>query len=161
MLVGCGEMCDRLINGMCVVYNGNHIDPDGIQYGADLAQSIWSDRFGAVDLNGLAGKYNLVVHYENSADFGYDDFSGYFTWDYENSKPPEIHIVYRNRYNNDDKCMTGYVLGHELFHFFVFTVGDGEDGHSDPEIWLEANNWMLTAEYDLYIGMAEFCGLEF
>lgn len=162
-LTACGYQCDDYINGMCIVYNGLDVNKEGVIKGAALAEEAWSNRFGEVNLTSLATEYGLIVFYEDESIFENNTDTGYFYWNEDQSIRPEVHVAYRSTFNDDRRCMTGWNLGHDIMHLFAVVVGDGYHDHRNKEIWLTAAGkygYKSTVEYEIYLGMSEFCGIE-
>jgi len=148
---------------MCVAFNGLDVDSATVKRGAFLAERSWSNKYGTVNLEILSNEYNPIVMYEdeNNFDKNYGEV-GYFTWNDDLYGSPELHIKYSSDLKDDEKCMIGWNLGHEVLHIFVMTNGNKAHNHINKQIWLVAagKEYKLTIEYQIYIEMVNFCGIE-
>ena len=134
----CGTPCDDIVYGACFRYEGTYADPSDMIVGMSSAHYHWEQQFDTTfDFEDLAEQFGLIVYFEPDELFGYDDLSGYFIWDVEHRSSPEIHIAIRERYSDEDMCYVGYVIGHEVIHFLEYTIGSSNDGHLDPDLWID------------------------
>lgn len=164
-LTACGGevTCDDFVNGMCIVYNGHDVDNEIAADAGSITQELWSNRFGEVDLFDLAEEHGLVVSYEDDDTFAMSGmYVAYFEWNFEHTMTPYIHVAYRSRYSDSVKCMLRHTIGHGLIHFFVMTVGDNDNGHSDRTLWVNAAGkygYKETLEYEIRSAAADICGV--